>query len=302
MNKATTSVKRDWPSVIDAELISMNFTRPGQALCSFRESGLQIRGHAIGLIKSQRRTNGTNELISGTLNKGDLELTTTIPRICGNLNETCSDYAALHIDHEKAFLNAFRQWTLDTPDEFQRGKLRKADRKVDQLCLAAVPMNTQHGDLFCSLTGISAFLVLRPLQLQENICRIRFVGIAVAAEDIFDKSVLLTNHAQDSNMSLENGHEQERASIEFIDCVIKEALNRNEARYSQTAGSKWDVKKQEYQASRPRLRYSVPHETLWSAEWDFSFREHTLPKRGTGPFLQHFNSPIHSLRLTFDIV
>ena len=296
----------NWPRVIDAETIDVRVAAQPDDFCSFNGSGIQIEGHALGMIKIQTKADETRELIFTVFDKNVVELSTTAIKTNEGLEDACSKYAPLRIEHAVAHLNTFikriRDETEDKTAMWPQGE-------IDRLCLASVPATTRDGDLLCFLRASSAFVVLRPFELSRNVCRAHFVGTAFASQGIFDQSKLMRADAHDWTISRNWIYHQVQADIEAFNRITKEPsddeIDRAHGQFSDPptlsptpSMSISNGSGNEAHTSRPRKRTPPVDPVILKP---FIKRRNRLQQVGAS-FQQHFDGPIRSLKMTFDIV
>lgn len=295
-----------WPRVIDAEIIDVHVTVQPDDFCSFKESGIQIEGHALGMIRVQRKADETRELTFTVFDKNVFESSTSTINTSEGLNEACSEYAPLRIEHAVAHLNAFIKRIRD---EAEDKTAMWPQEEIDRLCLASVPATTRDGDLFCFLRASSAFVVLRPFEMRRDICRAHFVGIAFASQGIFDGSKLMRADAHDRAISPNRIYHQAQADIEAFNRITKEASDDeiDEARGQSSdppalsptpSMSISNGSGDEVITSRLRTR-TPPVDPLLVKPF---VKRHNRPQQVGTSFQRHFDGPIKSLKMTFDIV
>ena len=199
-----------WPRVIDAEVIDVHHSVQPDDFCSFQNGGIQVEGHALGIIKTQKEAHEKRKFTFTVFDEHMPQPSTTDIDTSEALNKSCSEYAPLHIEHALAHLSAFIKRIKDeTGDETAMWP----EEEIDRLCLACVPTTASNGDLFCFLRASSAFVVLRPFKVESNKCCARFVGIAFASQGIFDWSKLTRVDAHDWTIAPNRIFRQEQTDM-----------------------------------------------------------------------------------------
>ena len=295
-----------WPRVIDAEMIDVHVSVQPDDFCCFKESSIRVEGHALGMIRIQPESDDTHELIFTVLDEHILEPITTDINTSEALNKSCSEYAPLRIEHAVAHLNAFIKRIRDESGD---GMAMWPEKEIDRLCLASVPATTRDGDLFCFLKASSAFVVLRPFEVRKDICRARFVGIAFASQDIFDGSKLRRADPHDWTIGPNQIYRQAQADVDAFNRIaqkasdeeIKEAQGQSSHHLALSRTPSLPISDEsgdEVSTSRARARTPpIDPVTLKALIKPDNRLEQVQP-----PFERHFNGPIRSLKMTFDIV
>ena len=294
-----------WPRVIAAEVIDVQSSVQPDNFCSFQNGRLQVEGHALGMIKIQKEAHKKCKFIFKVFDEHMPQPSMTDIDTSEVLDKSCSEYTPLHIEHALAQLSSFiKRIDDETGDETAMWP----EEEIDRLCLACVPAITRDGDLFCFLRASSAFVVLRPLKMESDNCCVRFVGIAFASQGIFDWSKLTRVDANDWAIDPNRTHHQEQTDIKAFNRIIQQALDDeiDEA-----------PSKSSHHLSLPRTP-SLPISDGWGGEVYTSGSETRTPtynpmmsnfhiEPGNRPqhmkksFQRHFDGPIRSLKLTFDI-
>lgn len=287
-----------WPAVINAEVIDVKHSAHRYDLCTFDESRMRIGGHVLGLIRAQDHVDGPSRLSLVALEKSVFRETSTIVRNGKQTSESCSAYTTLHIDHALAHLNAFIEHGAKTATMLQE--------EIDRFCLACVPTTTRDGDLLCFLEASSAFVVLRPLKLKRYICRVHFIGVAFISQDIFEMSKLVRCSTSRQTLKRTRSFEQAQHNIETFKRIIRDSVEGENDQH------------QERSPGTPDLSSKSP--TAISDESDdVTFRRSSKPISISDPvltasnenlkcsrrlervFQRHFDGPMESLKMTFDI-